>query len=153
LFRKELRGITGVIVPALLAAADFYMVQAESVLQIVPDMPTATHFEDQRGKRWCACVILLAVCSLTVSLATRYFSVSATSSNHEVRTIVNHSQDAKRQHLAKDAVNWIAPVACRTMLAAPAFYPRFAPAGPPAPSLLFEEILYNRPPPSSEFLS
>jgi len=31
---------------------------------------------------------------------------------------------------------------------APIVYPRVAPAGPPLPTLLLEENLYNRPPPS-----
>jgi len=116
-------------------------------------MIAQSHFEDRRSKNWCALVVLVAVCALTVSVATRY-STPWGSSSSTVNTVQIHtSPEAKRQHLAKDAADWMPPVICFGLLQTPSSYPRIAPAGPPIPSLLFEESLYNRPPPSSEFLS
>jgi hypothetical protein len=48
----------------------------------------------------------------------------------------------------RDAVRWAVPAAEITVAQAPAFYPRVAPAGPPLPTLLLEENLYDRPPPA-----
>ena len=116
-------------------------------------MSPLSHFEAQRRKSWCALVVLVAVCSLTVSVATRYSSRWEASSP-TVKTVQTHtSPDVKRQRLAKNAATWIPPVARFDILRAPIFYPRITPAGPPVPSLLFEESLYNRPPPSSQSLS
>jgi len=112
-----------------------------------------SHFEDYRRKRWCAVVILLAVCSLIVSLATRY-STSLDDSSPTVKAVQAHPfPAAKRQRLAKDAANWIRPMICFEALEAPSYYPPIAPAGPPIPIRFLEESLYNRPPPSSELLS
>jgi|SRR5271170_3165945 len=112
-------------------------------------MPDSRHFVDQRRKNWCAVIILLAVCSLTMSLATRYGALWGDSS-HAVRTVHTHgSLDAKRQRLTKNAATWLPPVFSFTVLEDPGFYPSISPAGPAAPTLLFEENLFNRPPPSA----
>ena len=116
-------------------------------------MSELRHFEDQRRKKWCAVVVLVAAWSLTVSLATRY-STPWDASAPTVKIVQTHaSPEAKRQRLAKDAFDWTPPVVCVSVLQAPSSYPRISPAGPPTPSLLFEESLYDRPPPSFEFLS
>src|SRR5579864_8848387 len=111
-------------------------------------MSALNHWDNPRRKNWCALVIFVAVCSLTVSVATRY----STASSPSVQTVQTHvSLDSKRQRLAKDASNWMPPVICFDVLEAPSFPPRTAPARPPIPGLLLEESLYNRPPPSSNF--
>ena len=108
--------------------------------------------EDRWNRRWCAVVILVAVCALTVSVATRY-SVSRADSNSMVRTTHKHvSPDHGRQRLIKSAATWMPVVVCCAVLQAPTSYPRVAPAEPPARSLLIEENLYNRPPPASSLL-
>ncbi len=56
--------------------------------------------------------------------------------------------DGMRQHLDQDAPRWLPPVAVVLQQEAPTFYPRLAPAAPPIPGLVFEESLYNRPPPA-----
>ena len=104
------------------------------------------------GKRWrtigCAIVVLLAVSSLTVSVATRYCS-PASSNSYSVKTLHKHSSpERSRQRLTKSSTNWITPVVRTAVLEAPTSYPRIAPAGPPIPSVLLEKSLYNRPPPS-----
>ena len=94
-------------------------------------------------------VVLVVVCALIVSVATRYSSTVDASST-AVKAGQNHtSPEAKRQHLAKDAANWLPPVICFSVLQSPSSYPRIAPAGPPIPGLVLEESLYNRPPPPS----
>jgi len=93
-------------------------------------------------------MVLLAVCSLTVSLASRY-SFPVDSSSPAVKSIKVHTfPDMQRQRLDKKAANWVPPVFCLTDLEAPTFYPRIAPAGPPVTSLLRGNDLFNRPPPA-----
>lgn len=92
-----------------------------------------------------AVIILLAVLSLSTSLATRVFQYSGSGSKI---TVGSSASEAVRQHLDRDAATWGKPVVSLLMLEVPTFYPRFAPAGPPIPSVLFDESLSNRPPPS-----
>ena len=94
--------------------------------------------------RWCVLVIVLAICGLTVSLATRTVRLTIP---HGV-TAQSADSHAMRQHMDRDAAPWAPPVPALGTLQAPVFYPRVAPAGPPIPSVLFDESLSNRPPPS-----
>ena len=94
--------------------------------------------------RWRVCVMALAICGLTVSLATRTFRLTFP----QTPTAQSSSAQAMRQHLDRDASTWVPPVPILTTLQAPAFYPPVAPAGPPLPSVLFDQSLSNRPPPS-----
>jgi len=82
--------------------------------------------------------------SLVVALATRTFHVSIPHST----TVQSSSLQGMRQHMDRDAIRWAVPVAKLTVAEAPTFYPRVAPAGPPVPTFLLEENLYNRPPPA-----
>src|SRR5271154_3346114 len=96
------------------------------------------NFDSKRSRvlTWRWLVVLVAVCSLTVSVATRY-SVSADSQATIAKLITNHSLDQKRQHLNKSATPPIVPVArLLAVLQISNFYPRFAPGGPPVHSLL-----------------
>ena len=94
-----------------------------------------------RARRWAlVCFVLL---SLVVTLATR-FQVPV----QDTLTAQSSVSHATRQHMNQDAVQWTAPILQLTVLQAPTFYPRVAPAGPPLPILLIEENLYNRPPPT-----
>jgi hypothetical protein len=116
-------------------------------------MSPLSHFKNRGHKSCCAAVVLVAVCALTVSLATRYYAPDA--SSHTVKKIQPDasSSDVKKQRLAKNAANWIPPVDCGRILPTPSYQPMVIPVGPPAPILLFEESLYNRPPPASESLA
>jgi len=103
--------------------------------------------------RWCALIVLLAVCALTVSVATRYCSPEG-SSTYRVNTAHrHHSQETTRQRLTKDAANWIPELFCSAVLQAPPSHPRIASVEPPVLSTRFEKSLYNRPPPSFQFLA
>lgn len=103
-------------------------------------------------RHWCAVVVLVAVCALTVSVATRYCSLG--SSLASTASVQKQSPpEPGRQRLLKSAPAWQPPVVSSALLWAPTFYARVVPARPTAPSVVFEEWLYNRPPPSSDTLS
>jgi len=116
-------------------------------------MPPLNHFKAQRRQICSLVVVLVAVGSLTVSLATRYSSPWDASSN-SVRTIPTHvATDAKRQRLAKTGAIWMPPVFSFSALEVPNFYPIIAPVGPPVRSLVCDQNLYNRPPPALKSFS
>jgi hypothetical protein len=111
-----------------------------------------TNIEDVRCRLLSVAIVVIAVCAITVSVATRY-CYAGSSSVYATTTLHKHSSpQTARQRLSKDAATWIPPVFFPAILEVAAFYPRVAPAGPPIPSLFFEESLYNRPPPSSASL-
>ena len=89
-------------------------------------------------------VVMLAICGLTVSLATRTFRLKV---SHTI-SVTSGDAQAMRQHMDRDAARWVPPVPVFTVLYVPTFYPYVAPAGPPLASVLFDKSLYNRPPPS-----
>jgi hypothetical protein len=91
-------------------------------------------------RRW---VIVLAITSLSLSLATRVFHFVLP---HGVTVDASVSQ-GMRQYLDSDGTHWVAPVSRFICLQPVTYYPKFAPAVPPLSSNLFDESLYNRPPP------
>lgn len=93
---------------------------------------------------WRALLSVAAILALSASLGTRTFHVTIP---HSV-SVQSDSTAAVHQNMDGDAFQWVAPVLVFSVLPAPSFYPRVAPAGPPLPSLNFDETLYNRPPPS-----
>lgn len=104
-----------------------------------------------RGYDWrqrgCALVVVIAVCALTVKLATRFASSESVSSA-SVTTVMAHVSPApNRQRLIGTATAWNPPLIRASLLDSTTSYPRMAPAGPPMPNVLFEKSLYNRPPP------
>lgn len=109
----------------------------------MPSSATRQTVNSQR-LRWYALVVLLAICALTTSLATRTFRLHCS----HTRIVNADSGRAIRQHMDRDSVRLVAPVPVLTTLQAPTFYPHVAPAGPPVPGLFFDESLYNRPPPN-----
>jgi hypothetical protein len=130
------------------------MLQADE--RIDSEMLQLPNLEDRRRRSAVATIVLLAVCSLTVSVTTRYsFSGGSPGlSAGTVKTVQRQvSPEPSRQRMTNNAAHWMPPTIRSVVLHAPSSYPRVAPAGPPIPGLVFEESLYNRPPPSSEFLS
>jgi hypothetical protein len=117
------------------------------------EMLRLTNLEDSRSRGWSALVVLLVVCSLTASVATRYSFFRGSSDDTVTRVQKHVSPEPSRQRLMKNAATWIPPVVVSALFEAPGSYPRVAPAGPPIPSLFFEKSLYNRPPPPSETFS
>lgn len=102
-----------------------------------------TEVEGRRARAWPWVLTSVVLFSLVVALATR-FQVTV----HDTATVQSSASQAMRQHMNQDAVRWSAPVLQLTVLQAPTFYPHVPPAGPPLPTLLIEEHLYNRPPPA-----
>jgi len=130
----------------LFADSQFYMVEGRWFSEI--EMLSLTNPENRWRRACSALVVLLAVFSLAVSVATRYCSAQGGSS-YSTSTVHKHSvPEPGRQRLTKSAANWIPPVVRTAVLEAPSSYPRISPAGPPMPSILLELSLYNRPPPA-----
>jgi hypothetical protein len=92
---------------------------------------------------WRWALVSVVLLSLVFSLATRTFSDTTS----HATTVQSDSPQGMRQHMDRDAVRWAVPMAKITVAQVPTFCPRVAPAGPPLPTLLVEENLYNRPPP------
>jgi hypothetical protein len=97
---------------------------------------------------WWQLVIVAAVVSLGFSLATRVCHVDIQPHAGAHSSVA----EGMRQHMDRDASHWVAPVPTLTVLGTAIFYPKLAPAGPPIPSVLFDESLSNRPPPPSSAL-
>jgi hypothetical protein len=97
-----------------------------------------------RCPHWRFLIVVLAICGLTVSVATRTFHLKIL----QCTTVTSHSAPPMRQHLDRDAMRWVAPIPVFIVFEAPTFYLPMAPAAPSLPSVLFDESLSNRPPPS-----
>lgn len=98
-------------------------------------------------QRGCALVVVLAVCALTVKVTTR-FSLYESGATPAVTSAQQHMSPApNRQRLMSTATACTVPIIRVSLLDSTSSYPRIAPAGPPIPSALFEQGLYNRPPP------
>jgi hypothetical protein len=102
-------------------------------------------------RRWCTAVVLLAVCSLTVSVATRYTS-SPVTGNDSLAGIHKHQPwTPGLQRLINNAATWIPPAVISAIFHDPGFYPHVVQSGPTLSSVLLEKNLYNRPPPAIPF--
>lgn len=145
--KTNIRAAITVIRPCLACGSCISMLKTSAIAW----MQHLINHEHRKRGFWCALMVLLAVCSLAISVATRYSS-SEPSSTYTSRDLHKCSaREAGRQRLTKDGATWFPPLFCSAVLQTPTFYPRFAPAGPPIPGLPFEKSLYNRPPPA-EFL-
>ena len=91
-------------------------------------------------------LVALAICSLTVSVATRYVDLDTAS--QLVMSIDNHAPHAKTQHLLSDGANWSAPAPAFTFLAPPQSDTPVVSVDILPTNLVAESWLYNRPPPS-----
>jgi hypothetical protein len=115
---------------------------------------TDSHIKPRRIFNWRYVLVLVAVCSLIVNVATRYSVSVGSQVNIAAKHVKDHSQDQTRQRLSKTVTIRVAPVSrLFHNLEVSDFYPRFAPGGPPVQTLFLNNSLYNRPPPSSEHLS
>ncbi len=92
---------------------------------------------------WCRVRIGIFIVSLVVSLATRTFPLTSS-----VRaTARSGAAQAMRQHMDRDAAQWIAPAPLSSALCVPTFCLYSPPVRPPL-GFLRDEKLWNRPPPS-----
>jgi len=107
-----------------------------------------------RNDRGCVCqhsfwrraLVLGDVLSLTISVATRYSTVVRRETATKILT--SQSLDAKRQHLLKDGLHWVAPAATFVLFEPTQVRVAGIPAATPAPQLYATDFLYSRPPPS-----
>jgi hypothetical protein len=92
-------------------------------------------------------LILVAICSLTFNLATRFLAPAA-SQSHAAKSVDRRSAEPVRQHLDRDATQWVAPSANFSIIDPTTIETHLAPARPLLPKLVFSNSLYNRPPPA-----
>jgi len=100
---------------------------------------------------WRRLLIVAAICSLTFSLATR-FCVQADSPTHTAKSLDRRSVEPKRQHLDRDASQWVAPNIAFDIIEPAATEVILTSTEPIVPVHIFTSSLYNRPPPASDFL-
>jgi hypothetical protein len=91
-------------------------------------------------------VVLLAICSLTASLATRYTAQG--SEVQKATTVKSQSPDVKRQHLLNNALQLLAPGSSFALFQPPRSSVLTVSVVIPSTNLSSESSLYNRPPPS-----
>ena len=99
-------------------------------------------------KRWCTAIVLVAVCTLTISVTTRY-SRSQGHADETVNTVQKHLSVAPGlQRLLNNAATWMPPIVEVAIFHDPVHYPYIVPSDLPTSSVLLEGKLYNRPPPT-----
>ncbi len=107
------------------------------------------------GRSWRALLIGVAICSLTLSLATRFSipvpaQMNALGSHVQVvKSVDNLSGEPNRQRLDRDSTRFAAPVVSCTCLEPPVLYLPAVPSEPLRSSDILSLIFYNRPPPAS----
>ena len=98
-------------------------------------------------------IVVIAVASLTMSLATRYYSLQDTSSRPISSVQKQAVPDARPQRLTKNAATWNPPVFTFAVSRVPGFHPRIDSARPLLHSLVCNTSLYDRPPPAPKSFS
>ncbi len=102
------------------------------------------------GRVWRSVLVLVAVCALTSSLATRFY-VPTTSHIHTLKSVEGGTSEPKRQHLDRDATRWVAPASDFSILAPTALHTSPSPARTILPKPVYSDSLYDRPPPPVYF--
>lgn len=104
-------------------------------------------------KRWCTAIVLVAVCTLTISVATRYSSSPGPADQTLTAVQKHHSLRPGLQRLLNNAATWMPPVVETAIFHDPGHYSNIVASDSPISSALLERNLYNRPPPSLFSLS
>lgn len=121
-------------------------------IRYLSEMFHLNNLEARHSKRSWVAVVLLAVCSITISVATRY-SVPGKAADSKVTTVRNHvDSEPIRQRLLNNAASWMPPVVSSAILQQNESVTRVVWSSDPAPKLFFEESLFYRPPPSRSSL-
>lgn len=97
-----------------------------------------------RPNIWRVAVHVLILVALTGSLTTRVFHATIDHS----QSVQSSAAQAMRQHMDRDAAEWVRPAPVLSVLHVPAFYFHVVPADQPFPNLLLEYSLHKRPPPA-----
>lgn len=103
---------------------------------------------DINVRGWPGLVIVVAMCSLLLSLATR-FSVAPPFRGYTVKSVDNRSGEPKRQHLDRDAAELADPIADCVRFKPTELYPHAIFSEPSRVSDVFTPSLFTRPPPLS----
>jgi hypothetical protein len=106
---------------------------------------------DTDGRGWRRLLILVAICSLTLSVATR-FSLSIRAQGHAVKSMDSRSGVPKQQRLDRDTSRFAEPVANLTALRPLVFHSSVIPPEPSRSLDVLSLVLSNRPPPVSSAL-
>ncbi|HTZ82001.1 MAG TPA: hypothetical protein VMB66_02350 [Candidatus Acidoferrales bacterium] len=106
-----------------------------------------THPDSRRGRAFSALLVLVAVCSLAISVATRYCAPEYPSAAKTTVTHKHASSEPGRQRLTKSTANWLPPVVQDETLESPTEYQSVTPASPVILSTFLGQSLSNRPPP------
>jgi hypothetical protein len=96
---------------------------------------------------WHRALILGAVLSLTINVATRYCQVTG-AETQTLKAAKSYSLDAQRQHLLNDGFHWSVPAAALVLFKPTQVISAVLPAIFPVTRRHSEVCLYNRPPPS-----
>ena len=92
-------------------------------------------------------LVFIAISSLTLSLATR-FCVQTTSQTHTTKSVERRAIESERQHLDRDAAQWVAPSPNFGIIEPITVESRSVSTAPALPRFVFLDGRYNRPPPS-----
>lgn len=112
-----------------------------------------TNPDTPRGKAFSAVLVLVAVCSLAISVATRYCAPEYPSAAKTTVTHKHASSEQTRQRLTQSTANWLPPVVQDDSLESPTEYQSVTAVQPAIVSSFLGQSLSNRPPPSSSSLS
>ena len=96
--------------------------------------------------RWLKALILGAVLSLAINVATRFTTITPQETS-KTKSATAQSLDGKRQHLLDDGLHWSAPAAKFVLFEPARLSVAVLPSIPPATGIYSEESLYDRPPP------
>jgi hypothetical protein len=95
---------------------------------------------------WRRAVILGAVLSLTINVATRYCQVN-TPEAQAMKALKSQSLGAERQHLLNDGLHWSVPEAALVLSMPARVVSGILAASFPITRLRLEDCVYSRPPP------
>jgi hypothetical protein len=103
------------------------------------------------GRSWQGLLVLVAICAVTISVATRYSGLGGSDlpSVKSVTVLKSQSPQFQRQRLLGNGLHWIAPVASSALFQPPRVAVQAVSAEFTAIHLDSETWLYNRPPPPS----
>ncbi len=122
--------------------------------QVRVAMVRLTSLDNSGPRRWCTAIVLLAVCALTLSVATRYGNPEIAPDQTRTVAVNDQAWTPGLQRLLNNATTWIPPLIIAVLFQDPGYCPQISqPPTPVVSSVLLERNLYNRPPPSSPFLS
>lgn len=104
------------------------------------------------AKRWCTALVLVAVCALTIYVATRYDRCVHVSDRNHTVVASPETFTPGLQRLLNNAATWIPPLVCAAIFDDRGYYSQPSQPDPKISSALLERSLFYRPPPSSHLV-